>query len=263
MQRQNQRIATVRNGGKILIWLGIVIFFVYSYQAIIDLENISHPRRQESFARILTALSKPNLFESEISHQVAEEMWETIQIAFLATSISTVLAIPLTFITTRTSSIWGRSFGLLLQPLLSAIHSVHPLIVVMLTIVIAGIGPTAGVLALTLFSTAVLTVTFSEYARQHASLKWLALLQTYFPGLAFRYLPTCLVIATVLGFMGGGGIGSLVQQYIILLDYRKAGLSLFAIIVVGSSLDLLSRAVWHKVQSTFDRNVPEEISSQV
>lgn len=36
-----------------------------------------------------------------------------------------------------------------------------------------------------------------------------------------------------------------------------------AIIVVGSSLDLLSRAVWYKVQSTFDRNAPEEISSQV
>jgi len=250
MDKQTQRMARVKNGGRILIWLGLLIFFIYSYQAIIDLEGIGHPGRQKAVNRILTALSKPNLFESETGQRTAGEMWETIQIAFLATSSSAIVAIPFTFFTARASSYWGRGLNILLQPILAAVRSVHPLITVTLAIVLAGLGPTAGVLALTLFSTAVLIGKFSEYAQQHTSLSWPALLKVHFPGLAFRHFPTNIVIATVLGFMGGGGIGFSLQQQINLLNYGDAGVSILAMIIAIGSLDLLSRTVWYKIQSS-------------
>lgn len=371
MDKQNSRNSRVKNGGKILIWLGLLIFFVYSYQAVIDLEPIGHPRRQESVVRMLTTLTKPNFFEyeyetretpvvlekdcqnsdgpsqieqvsdgtiiidlectsalvpiytfrgsglmpnttgyiawdssnpdvddsfttssffvdgegnflitdippyretvvsghiivvveqlnktlrgfSEVSHRAAEKMWETIQIAFLATSISAILAILLTFLSARASSFWARAFYILLQIVTAIIHAVHPLIIVIPAIVLVGIGPTAGVLALTLFSTVVLVVTFSEYAQQHTSLNWSTLLKVHFQGLAFRYLSANLLIATVLGFMGGGGIGFLIQQDINLLNYRDAGVAIFASIISISSLDLLSRIVWRRIQITGD-----------
>ncbi len=388
MDKQKQRMAQVKNGMKILMWLGLLIFFIYSFQAIIDWE-IVNPLRHRSVIRVLTALSKPNLFDyeyetrgtpitlendcqssnettqivrasqrtitfnlkctagqyttftihgsgfqpntpgyivmqsnisgnesrkftasdfstdskgnfsitvmvipvnldhissgrtiavveqlnktfrglSNASQLTVEQLWETIQIAFLATVIGAILAIPFTFFSARASSCWGSGFNILLQPILAVIRSVHPLITVILAIIMVGIGPTAGVLALTLFSTAVLIEKFSEYARQHESLSWRALLTVHFPGLAFRHFPVNFVIATVIGFVGGGGIGFLVQQNINLLNYRDASVSLLAIIVAGSSLDLLSRAVWYKIQSTraFHPAAPEkeEIPSQI
>jgi phosphonate transport system permease protein len=387
MDKQTQRITEVKNGVKILMWLGLLIFFVYSLQTIVDWESIGGPQRNRSIVLVLTALSKPNLFEyeyetretpvalekscqnpddlsqaeqvgdrtigvdlecprerktiytirgsgfqpntagyvawksntdnenwkfrdsdflidtkgnfsitatqidmenvlsgrtiivveqfsktfrgfSETSHVVTEKLWETIQIAFLATVIGAILAIPFTFFSARASSCWEGGFNILLQPLLAMVRSIHPLIIVMFAIVMVGIGPTAGVLALTLFSTAVLTEKFSEYAREHTSLSWTAMLTVHFPGLAFRHFPVNFVMATVIGFMGGGGIGFLVQQNINLLNYRAASVSLLAIIVAGGSLDLLSRAVWHKIQGFSGQPHPiapekVEIASQI
>lgn len=234
---------------KILIWLVLLFFFIYSFRTIIDLEQATNPRRLQAFVRVLTVLAQPNLFDSEISQQVTKKMWETIQIAFLATVMSAIFAIPLTFLSARTSSLWGRGFNILLQPILAAVRSIHPLITVIPAIILLGIDPTSGVLAITLFSTAVLIPKFSEYAKQHASLNWITLLTVHFPGIAFRRLPANLLIATVIGFMGGGGIGFLLQQWINLLEYGDASVAIIAIIISVGSIDLLSRAVWQKIQN--------------
>jgi phosphonate transport system permease protein len=243
-----KEVARVKDGIKILFWLGFLAFFIYSFQIIMDFENMAHPRRQESVVRILTALSKPNFIEAEISHQVVVKMWETIQIGFLATTISAVFAVPFTFFSARPSSVWGRGFNTLLQPTLSVVRAVHPLIVTMFTIVLAGLGPTAGVLALTFYSTAILIGNFSEYAQQHMSLNWLTLFRVHFPGLALKHLPVNILIATILGFMGGGGIGYLLLQNINLLNYHDASVSLMACIIAIGSIDLFSRVIWHNIQ---------------
>jgi phosphonate transport system permease protein len=238
-----------RSGIKILFWSVFLAFFVYSFQNIMDFEDISHPRRQESFIRVLTALSKPNFLEGETSREVAQRMLETVQIAFLATTISAILAVPFTFFSARPSSSWGHGFNFLLQPFLSAVRAVHPLIFTIPAIVLVGIGATAGVLALTLFSTAVLIGNYSEYAQQHKSLNWGILLKLPFPGLAFKHLPVNILIASIIGFMGGGGIGFIIQQHISLLDYGGASAAILACIIVIGSIDLLSRAVWRKIQN--------------
>lgn len=259
MDKQGQKTITTSNIGKILIWLGFLIFFIYSYQAIMDWESLANPSRQRAFIRILTALAQPNLFEyqdefnktirgfSETSYIAAGKMWETIQIAFLATSISAILAIPFTMLSARTSSFWRRGLNILLQPILAAIRSIHPLLTVIPAIILVGIGPTGGVLAITLFSTAVLITKFTDHTKQHASLNRATLLKVHFLTLAIMQFPVNIIIATVIGFMGGGGIGSLLQQWINLLEYHDASVAIVAIIVSVGSLDLLSRAIWLKI----------------
>jgi phosphonate transport system permease protein len=244
-----KEVARINNGARILLWLGFLVFFVYSFQTIIDLDGITHPRRHEAFIRMLTGFSTPDFSEGEMIRQVAMQMWETIQIAFLATTISAIFAIPFTFFSARPSSFWGHGFRILLQPILSVVRAVHPLIVTLPAIVLVGIGPTAGVLALTLFSTAVLIGDFSQYAEQHTSLSWAILLKVYFPGLALKHLPVNILIATILGIMGGGGIGFLLLQNINLLNYRDASVSLVACIIAIGSIDLFSRAIWHNIQT--------------
>jgi len=248
MDKQREAART-RNVAQILFWLGFLIFFAYSFRTIMDLEGIAHPRRLRGLIRVLTALSKPNLSEVETSRQVAVKMWETIQIGFLATTLSAVFAMPFAFFSARPSSLWGRGFNILLQPILSAVRAVHPLITTIPALVLAGIGPTAGVLALTLFSTAVFIRDYSEYAQQHASLSWPLLFKLHFPGLAIKHLHVNVLIASVLGFNGGGGIGSLLHQHLSILKYGDAAVAILACIIAIGSLDLLGRAVWHKIPS--------------
>jgi phosphonate transport system permease protein len=243
-----KEVVRVKDGIQILFWLGFLSFFIYSFQTIMDFEGIANPHRQESVIRILTALSQPNFLEGEISHDVAVKMWETIQMGFLATTLSAIFAIPITFLSARPTSFWGSAFKILLQPMLSVIRAVHPLVLTMFTIVFAGFGPTAGVLALTLFSMAVLIGSFSEYAQQHNSLSWLMLFKVHFPGLALKHLPVNILTATILGFMGGGGIGVLLQQHTMLLNYRATSVALLACIITIGSIDLFGRAVWRKIQ---------------
>jgi phosphonate transport system permease protein len=244
--------AKFRNGIKIFFWSIFLVFFIYSFQNVMDFEGINNSSRQESFIRVLTAFSKPNFFDSETNGEVASSMWETVQIAFLATSISAFFAIPFTFLSARPSSFWGHGFNFLLQPILSAVRAIHPLIFTVPAIIFVGIGATAGVLALTLFSTAVLIGNFSEYAQQHKSLGWGILFKLSFPGLVLKHLPINILIATILGFMGGGGIGFFIQLHINLLDYSNASLAILACIIVIGSFDLLSRGIWRKIQNMTD-----------
>lgn len=246
----------LRNGITTLFWFLMLALFIYSIQTIIDFETLTNPARHDSFIRVLTALSKPKLHDAELVRQVSEQMWETVQVAFLATTISAILAIPISLISARNSSRLGRALNAIVQPIASIVRAVHPLIITIPTVLLAGIGPTAGVLTLTLFSTAVLIGHFSEYAQQHLSLSWASLFKVHFPALAFKQLPVNLVTASILGFLGGGGIGSLILLKNSLLDYRASSVAMLACMIVIGSIDLVSRAVWRRIQNSLSERNP-------
>ena len=53
-------------------------------------------------------------------------------------------------------------------------------------------------------------------------------------------------MSTIIGFVGGGGIGFLLQQNINLLNYRAASTQMLAIAVVVASMDYLSSVLREK-----------------
>jgi phosphonate transport system permease protein len=50
-------------------------------------------------------------------------------------------------------------------------------------------------------------------------------------------------ISTILGFVGGGGIGFYLSQRINVLEYRKAGTAIWAIVIVVWAMDFLSAEI--------------------
>ena len=245
MEKQ-QKNSWIKNGAKILSVLAFLFLFIYSFQSVVAWEW--HPNRQGALFRILAELFNPSFSDSEFVYRVSVEIWETVQVAYLATAMSALLAILLTVLSARPSSFLGYGFNVLLQPLLSVTRAVHPLFIIGFAFVFFGIGSTAEVFVLTLFSATVLTITYSEYAQQFPSLAWVDLIRAYFPVLAFKQFPVNISIATVLGFMGGGGIGELLRLYMSLLDYRKVGAVILVCIIVIAGSDLLARSVWRKIQ---------------
>lgn len=238
----------------IIIGLAVLVFFVYSYQSIMKTESIYLTSRKGQLIRVLTALAQPDLSDSETNQYLSLKMLETIQMAFLATIISAIPASLLTFISARPSSSLGRGLKIILQLILAAVRSIHPLVTVIFVIILTGIRAKSGVIALTIFSTAVLTMNYTEFAQENISISWPLLFKKFFPSLTFKHFPSNLLISSILGFMGGGGIGFFLQQNINLLDYHRASMGILICIIIIGGFDLIGRANW---RATIKHRLPQ------
>lgn len=147
------------------------------------------------------------------------------------------------------------------RTLLNSVRSIEPLIMGLVFVVWVGIGPFAGVLALTLHSIAALGKLYSEQienidpgpiealqstgANQLQTIVYAVVPQIIPPYIAFTMYRWDINVrmSTIIGFVGGGGIGLLLQQQINLLRYREAGVAVLAIAIVVSILDYASAAI--------------------
>ena len=141
---------------------------------------------------------------------------------------------------------------------LNALRSIEPLIMAIVFAIWVGIGPFAGVLALTLHSVAALGKLYSEQVEsidpgpiEAIQATGANQLQTIVYGVVPQIVPPYIAftiyrwdinvrMSTIIGFVGGGGIGFILQQWINLLRYRQAGVAMFAIAIVVATLDLAS-----------------------
>jgi len=152
----------------------------------------------------------------------------------------------------------GTTLYNLSRTALNTVRSIEPLIMGLVFVVWVGIGPFAGVLALTLHSIAALGKLYSEQvenidpgpleAIQSTGASWLqTVIYAVIPQIIPPYIAFTMYrwdinvrMSTIIGFVGGGGIGLLLQQQINLLRYRDAGVAVLAIAIVVSLLDYAS-----------------------
>ena len=147
------------------------------------------------------------------------------------------------------------------RTILNVLRSIEPLIMGIVFVIWVGIGPFAGVLALTLHSIASLGKLYSEQienidagpiealqstgANRLQTIIYAVVPQIVPPYIAFTMYRWDINVrmSTIIGFVGGGGIGFLLQQQINLLRYRDAGVAVLAIAIVVSVLDYASASI--------------------
>jgi len=198
---------------------------------------------------------------SGTSKLVIEKMIETLFLGLMATSMAIVLVVPLSFLGARNlmmGTTTGRIIYYMTRTFFNVLRSIEPLIMAILFAVWVGIGPFAGVLALGLHSIATLGKLFSEQIENIDSGPVEAItaigahpIQVILYGVVPQVLPAFIALgfyrwdinvrmSTIIGFVGGGGIGFLLQQWINLLQYNQAGTALLAIAIVVIALDMIS-----------------------
>lgn len=199
-----------------------------------------------------------------------EKMIETLFLGLMATTLAILLAGPLSFLGARNLMMGNRlsvTVYYLTRTVFNVLRSIEPLIMAILFAVWVGIGPFAGVLALGLHSTAALGKLFSEQIEsidrgpvEAITATGAKPMQIILYGVLPQVLPQFLALgfyrwdinvrmSTIIGFVGGGGIGFLLQQWINLLQYNKAGTALLAIAIVVITLDVISARVREKITS--------------
>jgi len=193
-----------------------------------------------------------------------EKMIETIFIGMMATFFGIILSVPFSFLAAK-NLMRGNPFTLgiyyLVRTVLNIIRSIEPLIWAIIAIIIVGLGPFAGILALVLHSIAALGKLYSEAiesidpgpieAVQATGANWF---QTVMYGVVPQIIPPFVSftiyrwdinirMSTVIGLVGGGGIGYLLTQWIRMLDYSAAGIAVWFIAITVAILDYLSAAI--------------------
>lgn len=199
---------------------------------------------------------------------VGEKIVETVFLALMGTTIAIMVAIPLSFLGARNlmaKNPAGTTVYYLTRTFFNAMRSIEPLILAIVFTVWVGLGPFAGTLALALHSVAALGKLYSEQiesidpgpieaitatgASPLQVVRYAVVPQIVPPFIAFTIYrwDTNVRMSTVIGFVGGGGIGFVLQQYINLLQYRQAATAVWAIAIVVAALDYLSAVVRERV----------------
>ncbi len=206
-----------------------------------------------------------HLMFSNTVKEVLDAMMVTIFMALLATTIGTLFAFPLGFLAasniTRRGPL-GTGVYFIVRSLLNLIRSYEPLVLATVFALIVGYGtPFAGILALVFVTTASLGKMFSESVesidpgplealRATGANRMQVIVYAVIPQIVPDFLSFTIYhwdinvrISTVIGFVGGGGIGYYLSQHINSLEYSKAGTALYAIIIVVWILDFLSARI--------------------
>ncbi|MGD1996224.1 MAG: phosphonate ABC transporter, permease protein PhnE [Anaerolineae bacterium] len=191
-------------------------------------------------------------------------MVETIFLGMMATIFGILFSIPASFLAARNlmSGSWASmTVYYVTRTILNIVRSIEPLIWALIAVVWVGLGPFAGIIALTVHSIAALGKLYSEAIEnidpgpiEAVQATGATRLQTIMYAVVPQMIPPFVSfsiyrwdinvrMSTVIGLVGGGGIGFLLIQYIRLLDYRAAGIAVWFIAVTVAILDYVSAEI--------------------
>ncbi|MCU7490735.1 MAG: phosphonate ABC transporter, permease protein PhnE [Ignavibacteria bacterium] len=247
---------------EIFAWLLFDLTFIAGWVvtkiSIIDIFSAEGIRGAE---RIFGAMFHPNMaiFDDALSAII-----ETIYLALIATLLSIPPTFVLSFLTARNLMRDNKiTFAIyyVLRIIFNFIRSIEPLIWAIIFSVWVGIGPYAGMIALLVHSIASNAKLYSEAIEgieqgpveaivatgaNKIQVVWYAVVpQITLPFLSFTIYRWDINVrmATIIGLVGGGGIGTMLMQYQGLARWNEVGLIVIMIAFVVWVMDYISAKI--------------------
>ena len=198
---------------------------------------------------------------SEALSLAGSKLVETLLLALLGTTASVIFTLPLSFLGARNLMHGSRMADAIYyatRTLFNVLRSIEVLIIAVIMVVVVGIGPFAGVLAIVVHSIGALGKLYSEAIEsidegpiEAITATGANRLQVIAYAVVPQVIPAFLSftmyrwdinvrMSTVIGLVGGGGIGYILIQYINLLQWNQAATALWMITIVVMILDFSS-----------------------
>ncbi|PPR16502.1 MAG: Phosphate-import permease protein PhnE [Alphaproteobacteria bacterium MarineAlpha9_Bin3] len=189
---------------------------------------------------------------------------ESIEIAFWASFIALIISIPLAFYSAKNYTP-NRIVYYLSRSIVSGLRAIPELISVLFMVLAFGFGPAAGIMALGLHSAGFLGKFFAEDIEnadkgpQEAlqalgSSRWRIIKEAVLPQIMPQYIAYILYIldrnlrmATVIGLVGGGGIGQELKGRFDLFEYGHVTTIIIVIFIVVFIFDQISAKLRNKL----------------
>lgn len=239
-------------------------FFQYILNSFVYLNNFLFPNH---FIELFKMECHPTNIEY-YGHAIGK-LIESVYLAFIATFFSIPIAFVLSFFAARNltrHSRLSRFMYKLIRAYMNISRSIEPLIWAVLFSVWIGIGPFSGMLALMVHTISSLVKQYSEAAENADSgpidalqstganriaTLWFGVVpQVVMPYLAFTLYRWDINVrmATIIGFVGGGGIGSLLIAEQMLAKWPEVGSIAFLIFLVVWFMDTISARIREAIQ---------------
>ncbi len=252
---QSEEIPFYKRFSQWQLWILLLVLFVAGIKATeFSLYKVLDKDGFDGAMRIFAKLLKPNF---DLLPSAVLKMFETIFMAFLATAFAIPIAFVLSFAAAKNIMKHPLAFGIymVLRTLLNVVRSVEAFMWAIIFSVWVGIGASAGMLALMIHSIASLAKQYSEIvetvsdgpiegiqatgASQLQTIWYAIVPQVILPYISFTVYRWDINVrmATIVGFVGGGGIGKLLIAYQGQAMWEEVGCIFFVIAVVVWLLD--------------------------
>ena len=213
----------------------------------IDFSDLLSLQAGQSMARFVSGFFPADM-STNVLIKTFNGMWQTLAVSVLGTALAAVAGLLLAVSRPRT----------LVNAVLNVCRSVPELVWATLTVLAVGLGPFAGALALALHTTGVLGRLFAQaidnatraptLALQHAGAsRSLDFVYATLPQIAPQLVAYTLYrwemnirMATILGFVGAGGLGQLLYVALSLMDYPLACTLIMAMLLLSMLVDQAS-----------------------
>lgn len=248
---------TARAGG-----LLILLYVVYALSAM-DVTLARFLLGLENAGRLIGRMFPPLFSNPDLRALMIRGLLESLQIAILASAAGIILSLPIGVLAARNLTPAGISW--VARGFIILCRSFHPIIVAILFVKGVGFGALAGILALIVASIGFIAKLFAE-AVEEISLKQveavrasgasfmstlifavLPQVNARFIGFATYQLDSNLRNSTMVGIVGGGGIGGSLQAAFGRFDYDFVCailLVIIAMIMVGELISQRLRAIF-------------------
>lgn len=196
---------------------------------------------------------------------VIDPMIKTLKMSVLGTSIGTLLAVPFAFLATTVVT-RNRAITTVARSFMNIIRTIPNLLLAALLVAIIGIGEATGVITIAVFTfgmvsqlvfEAIETIDYgpiesaeSVGANRLQIAAWSIAPQilSQIASYAFYALEINIRASTVLGYVGAGGIGVILNSSLALLKYEQVSVIILSILLVVAVVDALSEAVRRKLK---------------
>jgi phosphonate transport system permease protein len=190
-------------------------------------------------------------------------LWQTVEMAILATALGFGAAFALSFPATR-AFVGSRLVVMLTRRLLEVMRAIPQVVLAFILVWPFGIGPLAGIIAIAIHTTGTLGKLFCELnenadPRPVESIRsvggsWLAQIRY---GVVPQVMPGFLSYAllrfeinvrssTIIGFVGAGGIGQELKRVIGFNIYEEVSAIVILILLIVIAIDLASERIRHR-----------------
>ncbi len=240
----------------LLIWGGVLAVLIYSVNDV-DLGNLSRlVTNADNVRDFASDLLRPDFANWRL---FVAQMWQTVQIALWGTFLAVFLAVPMGLAAARNiAPIWVVTP---IRWVMNLLRSIPDLVMALLFIVAVGLGPLAGVLAITLNTAGVLAKLFSEAVESIDKgpvegvratggsglheIVWGVIPQVapLWTSFALYRFESNSRSATVLGLIGAGGIGQVLFESMNNFDFRAVSAIVIIVVVAVTLIDMLSQAM--------------------
>jgi phosphonate transport system permease protein len=181
---------------------------------------------------------------------------QTLQIAVVGTTVAALAALPLGFLSAR--NVAPGSVFYPARAILNLFRSIDTMVYALFFVAAVGLGPFPGILAVVTYTTMTLAKLYSEAIEGIESGPVEAIVATgagrlqvlrfgilpqvvpLFASYVLYRLETNIRAATILGFVGAGGIGFYIQTYLRMINYPAASAVLLVLVAMVMGVDFAS-----------------------